>query len=107
MIFACPCPYQREGIDSDGNKAGKLEKNVKANVEHSTIDQGIEVRKFNSPDRYEGGNECKTKQGQTVPPKVSAHQPENHGEEQASHHQKSDDEIPLEHPAFFIPALKL
>ena len=63
--------------------------------------------KTGSPDRDEGGNECKTKQRQTVPPQAPTHQPENQGEEQASHHQKSDDEIPLEHPALFIPTLKL
>ena len=63
--------------------------------------------KSDSPDRYEGGNECKTEQRQTVPPQASTHQPENQGEEQASHDQKSDDEFPLEYPALFIPTLKL
>ena len=75
--MASPCPQQRHGIYGDGNKAGKLEQNVKANVVQSTIDQGLEVVKTDSPDRYEGGNECKTKHSQTVPPQASTHQPEN------------------------------
>ena len=75
--IAWPSPRQCDGISGDENKAGKLEQNIKANVEQSTIDQDIEVVKSDGPDRDEGGNECKTKQRQTIAPQASTHQPES------------------------------